>query len=299
MGNLQIMIETGVEIDAANLDPSKRAAVTQMLDKNYAERAKLIRDAVNPVFEKLASVIEPPMREGMSRAYARKFNPAQLTELNRFFTTPAGAFYASEIFALQMDPEMVQSMAAALPKMFDSMKSFDKDFGKDAEAKMKALPKPRRLDQLSDAELDKLAQLLGTTKDALKMHAIGSSGSEVDSHPTVSDDPYANETGSEPWYDETNWTASQRNKTTALNDAYDITQTKTNAAYEAYDTAQKEAISAARKKFLANGWKPEPQDSYEGATEGTTAEPGNAAAAATAAARDAARDASAAARPPK
>jgi hypothetical protein len=264
MGDFEIMIATGLELGELKLDPEKRIAVTQLLDSNYTERSKLTREMMNPMFNKMISVIEPPMREGMSRAYARKFTPEQLIELNRFFATPTGGFYASEAFAIQADPEVMQSMMSAIPLMMSEFK----EPASDMQAKVNALPKPRRLDQLSDTELDKMAQLLGTTSDALKEHSKVTALQNEAVDAVAVENPFADETGDEPWYDGTNWTTAQRSNVAKLSDAYIRTQDKNNAAYEAYEAAENAAVDAARKRFLANGWKPEPQDKNEGATAG-------------------------------
>ena len=276
MSDIMITQATGVDIGDESLDPAKRAAITQLLDSNYAERSKLMQNTITPMFDKMISVIEPPMREGMSRAYARKFTPAQLTELNRFFATPTGSVYAAEAFALQADPEVMQSMMSALPLMFSEIKQPAGEI----EAKMNALPKPRTLDLLSTAEIDKMAQLLGTTSEALDNYAVANSTDATYAQPAASDieDPYANEAGDEPWYDQTNWTAAQVTKINKLDIVFTRTYEKNNIASDAYDAAKKEAIRIARKRFLDKGWKPEPQEENAGATaspaEGPTAAEG-------------------------
>jgi hypothetical protein len=43
-----------------------------------------------------------------------------------------------------------------------------------------------------------------------------------------------------------------------LSEAYVKANEKSDAAYSAYEDAQVDAIDEARKRFLAQGWKPEP-----------------------------------------
>src|SRR3546814_2282127 len=64
-----------------------------------------------------SDLLEPPMREGMAKAYARKFTADQLGELNGFFATPTGQAYASEWMAAQADPEVMLAVAKAVPPM--------------------------------------------------------------------------------------------------------------------------------------------------------------------------------------
>src|SRR3546814_3041507 len=54
-----------------------------------------------------SDLMEPPMRDGLAKAYARKFTGAQLTDLNSFLATPTGKLYAGEWMALQADPEVM------------------------------------------------------------------------------------------------------------------------------------------------------------------------------------------------
>src|SRR5690606_39986387 len=57
-----------------------------------------------PLISEVLADMEPPMRTGMAKAYARKFSGAQLTDLNTFLATPTGQLYAGEWMALQADP---------------------------------------------------------------------------------------------------------------------------------------------------------------------------------------------------
>lgn len=62
-----------------------------------------------PIFER----IEPPMRVAIARIYARRYDVAQLGELEAFFSTPTGSAYAADSLTIMNDPEMVAAMQAA------------------------------------------------------------------------------------------------------------------------------------------------------------------------------------------
>ena len=100
---------------------------------------------------------EPKVRDALTRAYARKFDGRQLSELNSFFKTPTGDLYARESMMMFMDPEIMGEMQALMPEMMKKMP----EMAAKAEAATKALPSPRKIADLSPQERDKLAKLLG------------------------------------------------------------------------------------------------------------------------------------------
>ncbi len=63
----------------------------------------------------------PKIRDARSTSYAKKFDAQQLTEINRFFATPAGRFYASESMLMFMDPEMMKAMMGMMPDLMKAM----------------------------------------------------------------------------------------------------------------------------------------------------------------------------------
>lgn len=69
----------------------------------------------------IMSKVEPAVRDGLANAYARKFTAAQLRDLNRFFETPTGRFYAAESMMLFMDPEVMKSSMAMVPDLMKAM----------------------------------------------------------------------------------------------------------------------------------------------------------------------------------
>lgn len=90
-------------------------------DPHFQERMKIMTrvmsEEVGLVFDK----IEPRVRTGLSRAFARRYTTAQLGELNAFFATPTGAIFADQYLLTFMDPEVMQEMMAATPEMIKAM----------------------------------------------------------------------------------------------------------------------------------------------------------------------------------
>src|SRR3546814_3561441 len=107
---------TGVQTCALPISASK-TVVADLFDPHRQQREDQITRVVKPLISEALADLEPPMREGMAKAYARKFSAEQLGELNAFFATPTGRVYTEEWMAAQADPEVVLAMAKAIPPM--------------------------------------------------------------------------------------------------------------------------------------------------------------------------------------
>lgn len=163
--DLMLSIKTGVESDKiATLDEKSKEAIADMLDPHRKERESQITGFIKPLISEALADLERPMREGLAKAYARKFSAAQLTEMNGFFATPTGTAFAGESLALQADPEVMLAMVKAIPPMV--VKFIDR--APEIEGQFKDLPKERELADFSDKDLAKLAKLLKTDVKTLK-----------------------------------------------------------------------------------------------------------------------------------
>ncbi len=72
---------------------------------------------LGPIFER----IEPPLRTAIARIYARRYDLAQLAELEAFFSTPTGAAYAADSLTLMNDPEMVAAMQGSMGEIMGAL----------------------------------------------------------------------------------------------------------------------------------------------------------------------------------
>ena len=163
--DLLLSIKTGVETDQiAKLDEATKGKVADMFDPHRKERDEQINRVIKPLISEVLADMEPPMREGLAKAYARKFTGAQLTDLNSFLATPTGNLYASEWMALQADPEVMVAVIKAVPplvtKFIDRAPAIEKD--------LKELPKEKQLSDFDDKELGKLAKLMKVDVSVLK-----------------------------------------------------------------------------------------------------------------------------------
>ncbi len=151
------------EADLKKLGDTTLAQVMEIYDPAYRQRIDIGMRLMMGEMGQMMGQFEPEIRDGLSLAYARRFSAEQLTEMNRFFATPAGSAYAAESMAIFMSPEVMQKMQSMMPRMMQAMGPIVKK----VEAATAGLPKPRKLEELSSAERAKLAKLLGVAESEL------------------------------------------------------------------------------------------------------------------------------------
>ena len=259
--DLMLSIQTGVESEQiAKLDEATKSKVADMFDPHRKEREDQITKVIKPLISEVLGDMEPPMREGLAKAYARKFTAAQLTDLNGFLATPTGTLYANEWMALQADPEVMVAVIKAVPplvtKFIDRAPELEKDF--------KDLPKEKQLSDFDDKELAKLAKLmkvdvklLKEQRDMWKTDSVEATDAvaveaaddyAVDAAADAADtaayaaDAAADAAVSDPAYDRSNWSATDLKRVEDLETAYE------NASLAAQQAAE-EAAENARKKL--------------------------------------------------
>lgn len=262
--DLMLSIKTGVESDKiATLDEATENKIADMFDPHRQEREDQITRVIKPLISEALTDLERPMRDGMAKAYARKFSAAQLTDLNSFLATSTGRLYASEWMALQADPEVMVAVMKALPPMVTKFM----DRGPQIEKDMKELPKEKQLSDFSDKELASLAKLMKVDVKVLKeqrdmwktdvMEATDAAdaaadasydGSAADAAADAADaaadaaaaaTDYASE---DPAYDRSNWSAADLKRVEDLEAA-------SAAAATAYLEAEAEAANKARERL--------------------------------------------------
>ncbi len=262
--DLMLSIKTGVESDKiAALDEATKVKIADIFDPHRKEREDQITKVLKPLISEALTDLERPMRDGMAKAYARKFSAAQLTDLNAFLATPTGRLYASEWMALQADPEVMVAVMKALPPMVTKFM----DRGPQIEKDMKELPKEKQLSDFSDKELASLAKLmkvdvkvLKDQRDMWKTDAVDAAGdadaaadatydgsaadaaadaAEAAADAAAAATDYASE---DPAYDRSNWSAAERQRVENLETAYE------NASIAAQQAVE-EAAENARKKL--------------------------------------------------
>ncbi|MCB2080193.1 MAG: DUF2059 domain-containing protein [Novosphingobium sp.] len=151
------------------LGNSTLSEIMAILDPVYEERMGLTSRVMMTEMGKLMTQFEPSIRDGLSRAYAKRFDAEQLADLNRFFATPTGKAYAADSMIIFMDPEVMSKMQEFMPVMMKQMPAL---MGKVKDA-VKDLPKPRKPSDLAPEERGKLADLLGVPETELDDNTRG------------------------------------------------------------------------------------------------------------------------------
>jgi len=142
------------EIDA--LDEAEKVEIMAMLDPAYDRRGDAIVDVMMDKMGGMFGAMEGPMRDGLSKAYAVRFDRSQLSDIAAFFATPTGGEYARESMALFADPQVMQASMQAFPAMMSGVGDMDAAM---TEA-MASLPAERDYSDLSAAEHSRMAELL-------------------------------------------------------------------------------------------------------------------------------------------
>lgn len=138
------------------LEEAEQAELTAMLDPAYQARGDAMVAVLTSRMGGMFTAMEGPMREGLSNAYAVRFDDAQLADIAAFFATPTGGEYARESMALFADPQVMQASMQALPAM---MSGFG-DIESAMREAMEALPAERGYGDLTEAQRERMAELL-------------------------------------------------------------------------------------------------------------------------------------------
>lgn len=102
-------------------DGKTMAETMREADPAFEERAKITTRVMSQEMGSVMARMEPRVRAGLGRAFARKFTVQQLNDMNAFFISPSGKAFADEYLALFADPEMMTEMTAMAPEMMKAM----------------------------------------------------------------------------------------------------------------------------------------------------------------------------------
>lgn len=138
--------------------------VMGIVDPAFDQRSQEIGDVTIGLVTEVMTEIEPAYRAGLARAYAVRFDQAELADLKRYFATPVGSKYARESMLIYADPQVMSAMNELMPAIMNLMPRMIERM----DAINASLPEPRRYSQLSAEEQARLARLLGVTPEALR-----------------------------------------------------------------------------------------------------------------------------------
>jgi len=163
--------------DLEDLTDEDAQEALDIFDPQFAARTKRTSEAFTGLVGKLMVAIEPSYREGLARAFARRFDEGEMRELLAFFATPLGAKFAAQSFLVQYDPQIMGFMEAMgpaaaklVPEMTEEIAAIETELGG-----------ARDFSQLSAAERRRAARLIG--KSERELDAL------VPEEPSLSEDP--------------------------------------------------------------------------------------------------------------
>ena len=90
-------------------------------DPHFDRRVGVITNALRAEFARISPLIEPSLREGLSRSMARRFTAPQLADLDSFYQTPTGQVYARESLKMWFDADLMRSMMSSMPALMMQM----------------------------------------------------------------------------------------------------------------------------------------------------------------------------------
>lgn len=111
-------------------------------DPAFEERMRIMTNVMGQEMGTVMGRMEPGVRAGLSRAFARRFDAAQLADMNAFFMTPSGKAFANDYLLMFADPEMMREMTKLAPEMMRAMPAI-MDKVKAATAHLPPPPKPK------------------------------------------------------------------------------------------------------------------------------------------------------------
>ena len=158
-----------------DLSEEQSEQVVALLDPQAEQRAEQMQSVLTGFMTEMFAALEPPMRDGLTNAYAVRFSERELGDIAAFFATPTGARYASESMAVFTDPQVMSAMMQSVPAMLGSLP----EMAGELEAAAAELPEARGYDDLSAAERSRLAGLLGLSEAELRENMAAAAEAEA------------------------------------------------------------------------------------------------------------------------
>ncbi len=155
------------QFDLMGMDDGAKAEAIALIDPYAKQRQEAMLEATFSLTTKLMNRIEPSYRAGLERAYAKRFSVEELTEIDRFFSTPVGGKYAGESMIIAMDPQVMSAMNEMMPAMMELLPEMMEQF----TALAAVIPGPRQFGELSGTEQSRLAELLEVPLGELKTNS--------------------------------------------------------------------------------------------------------------------------------
>jgi hypothetical protein len=163
----QLVAAFGLPIEQADdVSDEQLLQISQIIDPQQQERVAQIRAIAQPYIDETLAVVVPAWQAGSAKAAARQFDASELAAIRTFFESEAGRKMAAHLMAWLTDPEITLGVVAALPQLVERLEPKTKML----PDQMKALAPLRSAQDLTDAELRKIAKILKADYKAIKAH---------------------------------------------------------------------------------------------------------------------------------
>ncbi|MFZ5704401.1 MAG: DUF2059 domain-containing protein [Pseudomonadota bacterium] len=146
------------------LGSAKLSDVLQVMDPAFGVRTERSMRVMASEMGRLMTAMEPSFRQGLAEAYVGQFQLAELREIDAFFQTPAGRAFAERSMTIQTDPAFQSRMQQLIPSMMKAMPQIMKKIAEQTAD----LPAPKKPQDLTPAERERLAILLGLDPAEMK-----------------------------------------------------------------------------------------------------------------------------------
>ncbi len=212
-------------------DGAKLSDLMIIIDPYYKQHNRVMMSKISDIMIDLSDDIEPSIRNGMARAYARRFSADDLETVAQFYETEAGAKFAGESLSIYASPEVMSASMEMMPqfmeRFFGAMEEITEGEGD--------IPPPRKFGDLSEEERNKLSELMGIEREDM-------SGSDTEELGELAEELAEDLDEESAWNQPENWTAADREKVEKLEAEYD-------AAFDVYYDALEKARENAKTKL--------------------------------------------------
>ena len=150
--------------DVADLSDDEAREALAIIDPAWEERYGLMVEAMESSVTAMMTRMEPVMRNVMAELYAIHFSDQQLADIDGFFATETGAYFARQSYLLVNDPRIM----AALFEDPELLMGATFDMIAELETAQASLPATRLYADLTEEQRARLASLTGLSKEELE-----------------------------------------------------------------------------------------------------------------------------------
>lgn len=224
----------GVSEEEVTLKPgAKLSDIMMIVDPHYKQRNRTMMSKLSDIMIDLSDDIEPSIRDGMAKAYARRFSAKDLEAVAQFYETESGAKIAGESLGIFASPEVMSASMEMMPKFMERFFGEMEAITKGSED----LPPPRKFSDLSNEELNKMSELMGVERSAM-------GGGDIEELSEIAEEIAEDLDEDSDWNDPENWAAEDRENVEKLEAASDAAF---NNYYEALEKAREKAKAKLKK----------------------------------------------------